>query len=444
MELPSPSSDAPPTTPPDDVQLSSSQPKKPNTKRQAKRTLNKNLAAKAVELDQKMRASIDEGAEALGVAPETLASRFAIIAPVGETRRPMWWNGLVAEKSEEWKDEYDGPAREFLPWVTRRLKNEKIGESLSEAQKEMYAKKAAEKRVSNKEQKAVSMTREKALKSVEDKIESIFQELQQINSQSGIEFALFATRSSMKDDFDPIYLSSEKVQLFFEGHIKMPAKELLKAMDMSIVSGVAGLSVTIANERERHRHAIREALNASFCTILKSLGHDVTKFKHIKYSNYSALVQGYCVILRGYPLTADGRIVSPSDYPGGIPGMVHAEKQLLSGVWGFEKIRDAAYNDWMAECDAAQAKGESAPLPPHIHVPGTEFVKPSGPRKRATKDKGGNGNGKRKKPSAISKGKKAAISRETIDSEESEEEFVGDGKVSEESEGESGSSEGEE
>jgi hypothetical protein len=92
--------------PPGDTQLVADVPKGPASKRRVKRALEKRVAGKAVELDNRMQALIDEGAEDLGVSPSILAQKFAIVAPMGETRKPMWWNGLVAERSEEWKAEY--------------------------------------------------------------------------------------------------------------------------------------------------------------------------------------------------------------------------------------------------------------------------------------------------------------------------------------------------
>jgi hypothetical protein len=177
--------------------------------------------------------------------------------------------------------------------------------------------------------------------------------------------------------------------------------------------------------------------------ILKSSGHDISKFNRITYSHYADLVRKYRVVLRGYPITPEGHIVAVSNYPGGIPGLIHAEKHLESGAWGFEKIRDATYNDWDAECNEAKAKDQPAPLPPHIAVPGTEFVpetkkkaatgggsKSKVSRKRSAVDDGAN---QKKKGQATSKtnGSKASHStpksREVIEDSDSEQDFTGEG-----------------
>jgi hypothetical protein len=76
------------------------------SKRREKRVLEKRLTEKAVAIDKQMKASIDEAAAELGVAPAALRQQFALVVPEGEKRTPMWWNGLVAEKAKEWKAEY--------------------------------------------------------------------------------------------------------------------------------------------------------------------------------------------------------------------------------------------------------------------------------------------------------------------------------------------------
>lgn len=87
------------------------------------------------------------------------------------------------------------------------------------------------------------------------------------------------------------------------------------------------------------------------------------------------------MVLRGYPLTADGRIVQPSDFPGGIKGLIHADTQLGSGAWGWEQLSNATYDDWKLKHEQAQSSGIPLPSPPHIKVPGTEFTPK--PRNRA-------------------------------------------------------------
>lgn len=39
------------------------------------------------------------------------------------------------------------------------------------------------------------------------------------------------------------------------------------------------------------------------------MGHDISKFRHVPYSNYSKLVYDYTIILRGYPLTEDNKLI---------------------------------------------------------------------------------------------------------------------------------------
>ncbi|KAG8703206.1 hypothetical protein FRC09_004298 [Ceratobasidium sp. 395] len=423
------------------------------TKKQVKRALNKSLAGKALELDKNMREAIKAGAEEIGVSEDKLADRFKLMAPVGETRKPMWWNGLVAEKSEEWKAEYDGPPRKFLPWVTNRIRSKGLNEDLSNEEKEMYAKKAAETRASNKEEKAVSGNRAKILKGAEERLDALYHELQNLNAQLGIEFALFATRRSVEDQLNPVFVCSDKAELFFQGHLKMPPKELLKLMDVSIVAGrsqaqrpTKGRSIVKQYEADlTHRSVsvgsrvcVRYLANCCLKSgaVLKSLGHDTAKFKHIKYSNYGELVDEYHIILRGYPLTPDGQIVSPSNFPKGIPGLINAEKHLGSGAWGFEKIRDSTYKDWKADCKIAEDKGEAMPLPPHIHVPGTDVPVVKVSKKTPTEEDGASGSrkrgkagsgGERPKKRITGKGKASVSaaykSKEIIDSDEDESEI---------------------
>jgi hypothetical protein len=189
------SSTQPLDNPPNDTQPVAQASKDPVLKRRAKRALEKRVAEKAVELDKKMQVSIDEGAEELGVPSSILAQKFAIVAPIGETRKPMWWNGLVAEKSEAWKPEYgacivisdeeetrlitsiDGPGRDFLPWVVRRIRQEELSENLGQEERERLAKKAEKHRAANKEEKAARMTRAKSLKAAEEQIESMYEQV---------------------------------------------------------------------------------------------------------------------------------------------------------------------------------------------------------------------------------------------------------------------------
>jgi hypothetical protein len=78
----------------------------PVSKRKAKRILEKQLTQKAADVDDLIRSTIKTGAEELGVPSIQLMQRFAIVAPVGEQRKPTYWNGLFSSKAEEWRDEY--------------------------------------------------------------------------------------------------------------------------------------------------------------------------------------------------------------------------------------------------------------------------------------------------------------------------------------------------
>lgn len=103
------------------------------------------------------------------------------------------------------------------------------------------------------------------------------------------------------------------------------------------------------------------------------MGHNTSDFRYIQYSNYSKLIHDYKVILRGYPLTLDCKIVRPSDFPGGIKGLTHADTHLGSGSWGFEKISDAVYDEWKAQSELATLNDLPTPAVPYLPVPGTEF-----------------------------------------------------------------------
>ncbi|KAG9092874.1 hypothetical protein FRC06_011761 [Ceratobasidium sp. 370] len=411
----------------------------PASKRRVKRALERRVAGKAVEIDQELRVLIEDAAGDLHVSSESVAQKFAIVAPIGETRKAMWWNGLVSEKADEWRDEYDGAKKMFLPWVSGRIRDEKINEDIDAEEQERLAKVAETKRAANKGKKASAMTRTKSIKAAEKKIDDIYGELQQLSAQVGIEFALFTTRGSLEDDMDPSFLSSDKLKMFLQGHLNLPPKQLLKLMDMSVVGGVDGMSATVANEKELYRQRLRRQLNTSFCSTIKDLGHDITNFKHIKYKNYDELVRKYRIVLRGYPLTTDGRIVRPSDFPGGVAGLVHAERQLESGAWGFDKIDESRFDEWETGCNTAKENGNPMPLPPHIPVAGTEYVKSAKTakagegetrktaqsRKRAADDKGEVTRKKRRvtaKEKEKTSTRSAVKSREFIEDDSSEEE----------------------
>ncbi|KAB5587346.1 hypothetical protein CTheo_9219 [Ceratobasidium theobromae] len=95
---------------------------------------------------------------------------------MGEQRSASWWNGLISEKSEEWKDEYDGPSKAYLSWVAKRISELNLVENLTNDDKERLAKQAAKKRAVNKETKISSMTRKRALVNVQSELEQIFKQ----------------------------------------------------------------------------------------------------------------------------------------------------------------------------------------------------------------------------------------------------------------------------
>ncbi|KAB5587516.1 hypothetical protein CTheo_9045 [Ceratobasidium theobromae] len=123
------------------------------------------------------------------------------------------------------------------------------------------------------------------------------------------------------------------------------------------------------------------------------MGHDTTSITKIKYTNYDQLVDQYHVVLRGYPIHPNGQIIRPSDFPGGVKGLLHADMHLGDGTWGFEKVSNAVYKEWKAQCNQATIKNTDRPTPPYIPVQGTEFK--NGPQKTGGTETGTN---KRRRP----------------------------------------------
>jgi hypothetical protein len=78
----------------------------PASKRQKKRATDRRINTAATKVDNALRTHVETLAEEESLSKDDLFQRFSLIAPVGEQRAPMWWNGLIAEKSVEWKDEY--------------------------------------------------------------------------------------------------------------------------------------------------------------------------------------------------------------------------------------------------------------------------------------------------------------------------------------------------
>jgi hypothetical protein len=144
----------------------------------------------------------------------------------------------------------------------------------------------------------------------------------------------------------------------------------------------------------------------------ESQGIDTSSIRHVEYSNYDKLVLKYHVVLRGYPIDDAGHIVSPSNFPGGIKGLMHADTQLMSGAWGFEKISEDIYEEWKAKYDGAEQEDSTKPATPYVPVPGTEF-KLVQARKPAATSSGSSH--KRKKAPTHRKANAKEISRAIID-----------------------------
>ncbi|KAG9076135.1 hypothetical protein FRC06_009684 [Ceratobasidium sp. 370] len=172
----------------------------PISKRRQKRTLDRQINHKAVEIDRTMKGVIEKGAEELDIPPRTLTQRFAIVAPVGERRAAMWWNGLVSERAVEWKSEYDRPKKQDLSWVSKRIKEDNRYKDLSKEEKEKYAGLVAKRRVKTKEAKSAAVTCNKVVERASDELEAVHQELQHLNIKMGVEFALFVMRGSIQDN----------------------------------------------------------------------------------------------------------------------------------------------------------------------------------------------------------------------------------------------------
>lgn len=165
-------------------------------------------------------------------------------------------------------------------------------------------------------------------------------------------------------------------------------------------------------------------------TLVGNLGHNTSDFRFIQYSNYDKLVDKYRIVLRGYPLTPEGNILRPSDFPG-IKALQHADDQLGKGAWGFEKVTDALYNKWKAECDRAKSNGQPALPPPYIPVPDTDFrgsstnAKGSSSKCTAGSEPGQDGTMKKTKRAAGKNqgAKNKYKSKELIDDSDEEEEI---------------------
>ncbi|KAG9105111.1 hypothetical protein FRC07_009608, partial [Ceratobasidium sp. 392] len=125
---------------------------------------------------RKQKTSIQEGTSELDVLPTQLAQCFAIVAPIGEQRKPSWWNGLVADCSAAWEAEYKGEPRGYLGWASRRITERGENLNLTDEQKQEYIKYATQTRAENKEAKAATVTRKKAVAAVAKELASVHEQ----------------------------------------------------------------------------------------------------------------------------------------------------------------------------------------------------------------------------------------------------------------------------
>jgi hypothetical protein len=64
-----------------------------------------------------------------------------------------------------------------LSWVTARITKEKLRETLTDNEKALYAEVAAQKRAQNKDNKTASISRKKAIKSAQDELTKIHEQV---------------------------------------------------------------------------------------------------------------------------------------------------------------------------------------------------------------------------------------------------------------------------
>ncbi|KDN33395.1 hypothetical protein RSAG8_13514, partial [Rhizoctonia solani AG-8 WAC10335] len=356
----------------------------PVSKRRQQRITNRRINTAATEADAVLRTHINDAATELGISATDVFQRFTLISPMGEQRSAMWWNGLVIEKSLEWKTEYNGPGRQLLSWVTHRIREEGLANNLTEEEQTL---------------------------------------LETLHNQLGLEYMLVATRGKLEDDMPPLYASSDKVDTFLQGHMNMPMKDLLTHLDFYVIEKEGAGTKKIQNKKQALRSSVRTRLINSLCDTLKKMGVDTSSISCIEYANYDKIVYNYRVVLVGYPMVTNGRqMVRLSDFPGGIKGLTHADNQLASGIWRFEELPTTAYNEWKVKYEKAQAECASMPPAPYIPVPGGEFKK--GPIQAQTKDDSG-ASRKRQAPQVKASTKARKVnknikSRETIEHSSSE------------------------
>ncbi|KAF8668516.1 hypothetical protein RHS04_08975 [Rhizoctonia solani] len=354
-------------------QTTPSAPTGPISKRCQQRADNQRINTVAAEADAVLRAHIEEAASKLGVLKDNVFQRFALIAPIGEQRSAMWWNGLLAKKSSEWKDKY-----RFLPWVSHRIRNKGLVQDLTDEDKSRYAELATKTRAKNKDEKTASLTWKQVVALAQDELTNIHTQLETLRNQLGLQYMLVTTRGKLEDDMPPLYASSEKVDTFLQGHMNMPMKDLLTHLDFYVIGNESAGVSKIQNKKEALRSSVCIRLKDSLSSTIKGIGGDPSTVLHVKYKNYDKMVYTHGVVLVGYPVTpdADGRqMVRPSNFPGGIRGLMHADNQLASGAWRFEALPTDTYAEWKVKYKKAMAKNGTMPLAPYIPVPGSEYIK---------------------------------------------------------------------
>ncbi|CEL52800.1 hypothetical protein RSOLAG1IB_11145 [Rhizoctonia solani AG-1 IB] len=240
----------------------------PVSKRKQKHINNRRVNTAAAEADAILRAHIKNAATELGVSMDEVFQRFALISPVGEQRTPMWWNGLVIEKSAEWKDEYDGPGRKQLSWVTHRIRQEGLTSQLTKEEKARYAELAAETRSKNKDAKTASLTRKQAIESAEEQLTQVHSQLETLHARLGVEYLLVTTRGALEDKMAPMYVCSEKADTFLQGHMNIPMKGLLTHLDFYVIGMEAAGTKKILGKKQELRVSVRTRLKTSLSTLL--------------------------------------------------------------------------------------------------------------------------------------------------------------------------------
>ncbi|EUC65965.1 hypothetical protein RSOL_504130, partial [Rhizoctonia solani AG-3 Rhs1AP] len=390
----------------------------PVSKARQRRERARRIDAKAIEINEVVKALIAEGAKELDIDASELLARFALIAPLGETRPPNYYNGLISHYSKEWKSEYAGPPKEYLTYVAQRVRNEKLAENLKDEEISAYVEAAEAARAANKDTKAAGMNRKKAVSLAFAELHTIYQRILTLNNTVGVEFVLFVTRGALEDDVEPFYGSSTKAGEFMHGQVSMAPKDILQLMDLFVVGGGQGTKEKVEGEKDLYRKSVQEKLRGSLLKAAKDAGVDTSKLRHVEYKKYAKLVFKYKVVLRGYPLTVDRGMVRPSDFPGGIKGLRHADKQITSGKWGFEKMETSIYDEWKDRYEKAEDDEGPMPTPPYIEVPGSEYKKVEKSPSITTKRKATGGLTKKRSPKrtvgASAEGGNGVKSREFI------------------------------